>query len=518
MLKSGHFKKSLIILAMPMMASAAFHYWNPADTAAVVPKLLSATGIYQNITALPISAKKLDTNALHFDVNAAPWSDAAHKSRWVMLKNRNAPNGTGSIKYEEQNDYWGYPESTVFIKQFAIDTNGLDTTSRILWETRFLMNRKDTIDEKGTLADHWYGYSYQWRKDQTEADLVDMVHGKDDSLRVWPNGVGAGKTFVMKKWHFPTIYECTGCHRTTIPDTTHGRSVLGFFTAQLNHPHPDFPTINQLEYFFTKKVLTGTKTANWDAPTTPRWRGLDDSAFTADKFTSLDVRARSYIAANCSGCHGRRGIAVSAAMGVSLNYDYHTNVPQMEFRDRNVSYPFGRDTIAPYFYPKNDPANVTHRDSVPIVPALVVPGYPEKSVLLFRQTERRTERNNFDPVRNQMPPLATFEVNDAAVALLTKWIKAMPALGVDTAGMVIGVFHGASAHRDMRGPVIRNGMVIIPADLASSSPVSVRLTGIDGRTSELKAVSRTQFAVPAGLPKGVYILRVGHQSFTRYLF
>jgi len=27
-----------------------------------------------------------------------------------------------SIQYSEKNDYWGYPDSACFIKQFAIDT------------------------------------------------------------------------------------------------------------------------------------------------------------------------------------------------------------------------------------------------------------------------------------------------------------------------------------------------------------------------------------------------------------
>jgi hypothetical protein len=201
-----------------------------------------------------------------------------------------------------------------------------------------------------------------------------------------------------------------------------------------------------------------------------------------------------------------------------LNYDFHTMHPAMEFRDTTVSYPFGRDTIPPYFYPKNDPANVTHGDSVPIVPALIVPGYPEKSVLIFRQTERRTERNNFDPVRNQMPPLATFEVNQPAIALLTQWVKLIPARGVDSTGHVIGLHHFGLTHRSGLGPVIRNGMVILPAELVPREGVTVKLSGINGRTFDLKAVGRTVFALPAGLSRGVYLVRVGRQSFTPYLF
>jgi hypothetical protein len=507
MFKSGLLAKSLLVLGMPMMASAAFKYWNPADTS-TIPKTLSELGIYTNIATLPISQKKLDTNIFHFDVGSALWSDGAHKTRWVMLKNRNRPNGAGSIKYSEKDDYWGYPDSAVFLKLFAIDTNGLDTNSRVLWETRVLYNKRDTIDDKGTTSDRWYGYSYKWNADQKDAKLVNLTRGMDDSIRVWPNGMGAGKTSMMKKWHFPSIYECERCHQanSSETDSTHGRSVLGFFTAQLNHKHPDQPTINQLEYFFTKKILTGTK-SNWDVA--PRWYAVEDSA------GSVDSRARAYIASNCSGCHGRRGIEKGAAMGVDLNYDFHTMEPKMEFRNRLLSWPFTLDDTAnkPVYYPKNDPANADHVDSLMIEPALTVPGYPHRSIILFRQTQRNTEPGSFDVIRNQMPPLATFEVNTVAVNLMTRWIKEMPAQPLHAPIAI-----RASYRQALKGPIIRGGLVILSNDLASPLKVAVQLTGINGRTMDLRAISRTTYALPAGLPKGVYVLRVGQKSFTRYLF
>jgi len=509
MLKSGLLAKSLLVLGMPMMASAAFKYWNPLDTAAV-PKTLSDLGLYTNIATLPIAQKKLDTNFFHFDVGSPLWSDNAHKTRWVMLKNRNKANGAGSIKYDEKNDYWGYPDSAVFVKLFAIDTNGTDTLSRVLWETRVLLNKKDTIDEKGTTSDRWYGYSYKWNADQKDGKLVNLSRGSDDSIRVWPNGIGAGKTSMMKKWHFPSTYECERCHQvnSSETDSTHGRAVLGFFTAQLNHAHPDqTPTVNQLEYFFTKKVLTGTKSV-WDAATTPRGHAVDDSVGV-----TVDARARAYIAANCSGCHGRRGIEKGAAMGVDLNYDFHNMESQMEFRNRPTSWAFTLDDTAnkPVYYPKNDPANADHVEDLVIEPALVVPGYPHRSVILFRQTQRNTEPGNYDIIRNQMPPLATFEVNTPAVNLLTRWIKEMPAQLIHTAIR-------ASYRQALKGPVIRGGLVILSGDLSSPLKVAVKLTGIDGRTMELRPISRTTYALPAGLPKGVYIIRVGEKSFTRYMF
>lgn len=513
MLKSGFAKKLLLILSLPALVAAqvgTFKYWDVLDTSKV-PQTLSATGLY---TSIANPKKTMLANAYHFEVNSALWSDGAHKMRWVM----NKPGK--SIVYEEKNDYWGYGDSACFIKQFAVDTILGDTTSRVLFETRFLMNRKDTasIDSLTTpgkkiykLMDRWYGYSYKWDADQKDAHLVPAT-GADDSIRIWPkNKVGASK---MKKWRFPSRAQCEQCHRVDYADTLHGRSVLGFFTAQLNRPHPDTANINQLEYFFKKGVLTGTKTTNWDATTVPRWYAIDDS--TNPKAT-LDIRARSYIAANCSGCHGKRGKATGATFGVDLDYDFYTMESKMEFRHHSTSWPFGLDddSITPKFYPKTDLGNNPKAyDSLVIDPALVVPGYPQKSVILFRQTVRKTAPGDYDPERNQMPPLASFEVNMVATSVIRQWILTMPKIPAPRATGI----HFGTVRTLLKGPAIQGNTIVIPMEMAGPGLVKVSLTGINGRSFDLTQVSRTAYALPANLTPGVYVIKVGKQNFTRYLF
>jgi hypothetical protein len=498
---SGIAKKLVLVLGLPALASAAFNYWDPTDTSKV-PKTLSASGLYTTIAG---AKKTMLANAYHFEVNSALWSDGAHKTRWFM------PKAGTAVNFEVNNDYWGYPDSIVFIKQFAVDTVPGDTTTRLLWETRFLMNKKEIIDSAtGKKMDRWYGYSYKWRRNQNDADLVD-ARGSDDSVKIFPSGKAQpGK---MKKWRFPSRDQCNQCHRVDYADTVHGRSVLGFFTAQLNRPHPDSAAINQLEYFFSKGALKGTKPTSWTATTVPRWYGIDDSVVNGQKI-SVDVRARSYIAANCSGCHGRRGMETGATFGVDLNYDFFTMESKMEFRHKSTSWPFGLDTIPPFYYPKTDLGNNPKGyDSLPIQPALVVPGYPEKSVILFRQRSRNTRPSDYDPERNQMPPLASFEVNVPGTDLIAKWIKdwtpipAPGALGVRT----------WSVRTNLKGPSLQGNQLVLPFELAGPGLVKVSLTGIDGRTLELKQVSRTAYEVPH-LTRGVYVIKVGNKSFTRYLF
>jgi hypothetical protein len=502
--KSGFAKHVLMVLSLPVIAAAQFKYWNVLDTAKV-PKTLSATGLYTNIAAVK---KTMLTNAYHFEVNSALWSDAAHKLRWVM----NKP-GT-SIGYKQDDDYWDYPDSSIFIKQFAIDTVPGDTTTRLLWETRFLVNRKEIVDSAtGKKMDRWYGYSYKWRRNQQDADLVTAT-GQDDSVKIFPTGKNQpGK---MKKWRFPSRAQCEQCHRVDYADTLHGRSVLGFFTAQLNRPHPDVANINQLEYFFQQNVLKGTKSV-WDNASVPRWYGIDDS--TNPKAT-VDIRARSYIAANCSGCHGVRGMATGATFGVDLNYDFFNMTSRMEFRHKSTSWPFGLDddSIPPKFYPKTDLGNNPEgRDSITVDPALVVPGYPQKSVILFRQLQRKTAPGDYDPERNQMPPLATFEVNVPATNLIKKWITDMPKLKAPNCCPAVGV-RTWTVRTNLKGPAVQGNQVVIPSELAGPGLVKVSITGITGRSTDLRQVGRTAYALPSSLTPGVYIIKVGKQSFTRYLF
>ncbi len=501
MLKSGFVKKALLVLAMPTLVCADFKYWDAANDSILPPAKLSLTGLYVDITA---PKKVVAANTYHFEVNSPLWSDAAHKSRWVISR-------PGKPIAWDTTDYWKYPDSQVFVKEFDIDTVIGDTTSRVRWETRILMNRKelwatDPTTGANIYIDHWYGFSYKWNKAQTDADLVNQRIGMNDSIPVWPAGkVGASK---LKKWHFPSSSECSKCHRSSMGDTIHDRSVLGFMTAQLNRPSSDtVATMNQLDYLFKHNVLTGTKPANWnDTATVPRWAGLGDQS------ASIDKRARSFIASNCSGCHSRRGLATGATTA-QVNYDYYNMKVAMDLRHKNVAFDYYLNDSLPLYYNKlNDNNNPNHLDSLKIEAAVIVPGYPTKSVLLLRAKSRRTEPHNYDPVLAQMPPLGSYEVYDSAVIVLTQWITDMDRIPAPNE-----IFVGAR-HGNLKSPSIAGRLLQIPADMVGVAGLKVSMTGISGRNVELKQVSKTTYAIPANLSIGLYLIRVGSQSFTRYLF
>ncbi|MEO7425294.1 MAG: hypothetical protein ABI036_08910 [Fibrobacteria bacterium] len=503
MRKSGWIGNILLALSLPMAAGAqGFKYWDVSapDSLNLTPTLLSATGLYTG-TTIQNANKVLVANATPFEVNSPLWSDDAHKARWVLLKA-----GT-SINYSQLDDYWGYPDSTVFIKQFAIDTVPGDTTTRLLWETRLLINHKEVpLGSAETIKqDRWYGYSYKWNRDGKDAVLV-SAYGADDSVKFFPNGRNAAP--MMKKWRFPSHEDCTKCHVTAPTEGLHGRSVLGFFTAQLNRPSTITPGINQLQDLFNKAVLTGTPSM-WNDIGTPRWRAITDTT------ASLDIRARSYIAANCSGCHGTRGLANNATFGIKLSYDFYTMEIKMEVRHLQVRYEYGLDTLLPKYYPKTDLGNnPAALDSLRIKPAVIVPGYPEKSLLLYRQLSRNTEPGNYALKNSAMPPLATFEVNVVATDSIAKWIRNMDKTPAPNAAGI----HSAAMRTALRGPGIQGRRVILPAELVGTGLVKVAITGIDGRTRDLRQVAPAIYALPDHLTPGVYIIKVDKKAFTRYLF
>ena len=92
---------------------------------------------------------------------------------------------------------------TVFVKHFELEQ--ADGSDHRL-ETRFLVHGKDA----------YYGVTYRWRPDNSDADLQDP------------------KAFLEKlggqTWHYPSRSECGRCHNSS------ANYVLGLKTAQFNRP------------------------------------------------------------------------------------------------------------------------------------------------------------------------------------------------------------------------------------------------------------------------------------------
>jgi hypothetical protein len=112
------------------------------------PRTLGESGLF-----LSVKDHRLHPALIPYSLNSPLWSDGAHKERAMAIP------GLEQVGFTEQ-DPWQFPEKTVLVKTFSLEMAG---GKRRRIETRFL-----TLQEG-----EWYGYSYAWSDDQTDARLVE---------------------------------------------------------------------------------------------------------------------------------------------------------------------------------------------------------------------------------------------------------------------------------------------------------------------------------------------------------
>jgi uncharacterized repeat protein (TIGR03806 family) len=205
----------------------------------------------------------------------------------------------------------------------------------------------------------WQGFSYEWRDDQTDAILL------NDAKEKLVEGV---------QWQYPSRGQCLTCH------TQVANFSLGLETAQLNSAlHYSSTNINaqQLATLTHIGLFASAITENQKAQ---KLFSLDDANAT------LEQRARSYLHSNCSNCHSPNG-----PTPVTLDLRYSTALSA---------------TQACNAQPAAGDLGINNA-------RILAPGEPERSVLLARMKVRDV---------NQMPPLASHLVDQAAVDVIAAWI------------------------------------------------------------------------------------------------
>lgn len=302
-----------------------------ADTSEI-PGRLSNTGCFSDTASATLAE-----GVVAYDLIAPLWSDGAGKHRAFAI-----PDGS-RISLEADGDF-RFPAGSVLIKTFLAGDHRL--------ETRLYMRHRNG----------WAGYTYEWLDDGSDALLLDA--GKT---------VDAGE-FVHT---FPSRADCASCH------TGAAGVNLGPETAQLNlsryYADTDM-TANQLDALWRAGYLAGP-------PGDPEpLAALDDST------ASVELRARSYLHSNCSGCHRPGGPAaqLDLRMTTALGDSGTCNQP-----------PAAGDLGL---------ANAR----------LIAPGAPERSVLLERMSTTGD---------NRMPPLASMRVDSAATAIIESWIASLADCG-----------------------------------------------------------------------------------------
>jgi glucose/arabinose dehydrogenase/mono/diheme cytochrome c family protein len=163
------------------------------------PKLLSQTGCFEAADPrVPVPAM------IPYAPNAPFWSDGAQKDRYLAV-----PDGS-AITVRGDGDF-DFPVGSVLAKVFTLEGKRR--------ETRLFMRHDD-----GT----WAGYTYLFREDESEADLLE---GSLDEV------IGP------VTYHYPSRGECSFCHTKAAGDT------LGLEERQLDGPltYPSGVTANQVE-------------------------------------------------------------------------------------------------------------------------------------------------------------------------------------------------------------------------------------------------------------------------------
>jgi glucose/arabinose dehydrogenase len=364
------------------------------------PRRLSESGLFRSVRG-----HKVEPALIPYSVNAPLWSDGAYKERYLAL-----PGADSRIDFTRWRG-WNFPDRSVLVKSFALEAAG-EPASRRWIETRFL-TRQDG---------EWFGYSYAWNDEQTDATLVG-ARGMDRDFEMKDPSAPGGVR--KQSWHYPSRAECMVCHSRA------ANFVLGLSELQMNCEH-DYGGINDNQLRTLEHL--GILRVDWAGETKDqmreeaRARGLSEGqinaymdrqtstrlqreaagpssllTFAPEKYRRLvdpydpkaDVasRARSYLHANCAQCHVEAG-----GGNAQMELEFTTALDKMRVMDvKPQHHTFGLADAR-----------------------LVAPGHPERSVVLHRMAHRG---------EGHMPPLATSVVDRQAAQLINNWIRGLRRAG-----------------------------------------------------------------------------------------
>ncbi|MEM9236356.1 MAG: PQQ-dependent sugar dehydrogenase [Verrucomicrobiota bacterium] len=371
--------------------SVIYRLVNSSAASVEPPALLSQTGAFTgNVADLNPRA-----GLIPYQPASQLWSDRAEKLRWIAVPNDEGTAGQydddgQKILYSE-NGEWAFPVGTVFIKHFALPTDLRDPDNPALLkpvETRFLVRGEDGI---------YYFFTYQWRADGSDADLLLSGATADYSI------IDAQGSSFTQTWTYPTRLECVECHQSG------AGHVLGMKSRQMNHPIA-YPSSGNN----ANQVTTFSSLGMFDqGPDFGSLSTLLTSAAIDDSSATVEHRVHSYLDSNCSFCHRPE------AEGGRAEFDVRLVTPLDMAGLIDVT-------------PKAGNLGVFGA-------TLVKPGNPDESILYLRDS-------TVGP--NQMPPIAR-SVNDPDyVPLLRAWIESYGYDGFNAWADAAGIEGGLTGDDD----------------------------------------------------------------------
>lgn len=291
-----------------------------------------------------------------------------------------------------------FPMGTIIAKTFTFkreDATGRPVSEELI-ETRLLVKRE------GPDGPFWMGLPYIWEKG-TDGKLVARLtpqgaelQGRYDYLDHDPEvkdatGQRARYTGEVKQYGVPSAMACVVCHGSDKSGEA-GAVPIGPKAKFLNRLNPTLGNQNQLAYMKAQGLLSGLPESLASVERAPRWNVPGDAGQQAGSPQDLQVRARSYLEANCASCHNPGGEAANSGLFLQLSGPLNQ---QSGVCKKPVAAGRGAGGI------QYD----------------LVPGKPEESVLLYRLASSE------NGVR--MPTLGRTVPHAEGVTFLSEWIKVM---------------------------------------------------------------------------------------------
>ncbi len=255
---------------------------NPAPPAnEAFPRRLGETGLFADTrTLLPAPG------VVPYSVLAPLWSDGARADHLLGIPG-DARISTADGREVISGRMWYWPSNTVVARTLSLETVRGEAGSRRRVETQMLH-----FDGQG-----WNAYTFRWRPDQSDADLV-PVEGTNTVVQVQDAAAPGGRRELA--WRFLGRAECFRCHNVWAGE------LLSFNWQQLGHPsarpESESARLARLGVFEPRN------------PPQPSLVLVPPH----DVRAPLEHRARSWLHANCAGCHR---FGAGGGVALHLNFD-----------------------------------------------------------------------------------------------------------------------------------------------------------------------------------------------------
>jgi putative heme-binding domain-containing protein len=319
------------------------------------PTSLSQTGLFASV-----KEHQPAEGVVPFDVNSRQWLDGATAEHFAAFPGLSSATLYTTGKPVPGLVYWHnfrmhFPKDAVLARTISLESRRLETQ----------LLHYDGLD--------WRAYTYAWREDQSDADLV-PADGGEIELQI------GNQTRV---WQFHSRSQCMSCH------SNQSEYALAFVPEQLNREGSDGR--NQLvtltEAGFLRRADNDDKPLPpFDEVSAAREKKVADPADTS---LPLDVRARGYLHGNCAHCHSEHG-----GGAVPLRLSYFTPPDQMQaIGVRPIRGDFALSSAA-----------------------IIQPGDPHASTLYFRMAKFG---------RDRMPHIGSELPDETGLDLIERWIAGM---------------------------------------------------------------------------------------------